>query len=1023
MRVLAFFYSFILGISWIVPDQLRAYLSSFGLIFIPLLLGFTLTAIFSKFKKSKKLFSIKITSVLEWWMIGLISLTIISSFFSIFLPTLTFMLGEIIILFAIMFCVIFGKRAISSQLIVTKKTIFSLIMLMVGVVLPFLYWRQLTNFPLMLGDDMFNHLVDISSVSQGTRGIALYDDAFIVLIKISSAISGSKPLWMFWSAPLIQYASLATGIYFLSRKINIGYLSSIFAAITPLWFMGPGSINDLIFFLRRNILMALVPFFMLYLLSDRKKNETKSGYYFLIALIIPIFFYFAVSSAFYVSTISKLHIFFQYLIQPGFALTSPAVTFNMAIARIQDLYALIICCIILIFISKHNSLKQDNLIFSWAIVSLASFAINYRMGFLFSIVFLIFLVLKSFSSNYPFLLISIFSLCVVGLTFIGLNLSSVVFLEEISDLLSRIFFQSNSLILSTQQKLDFLFRNYTQFFTFLIFFSVTYSTFSNRKTKTLSIITALMSISLVAYFLPIPNSGRFLVFITPFTILLIIHSIKTMIQNYFTLNTTFKDQVVNLKNKTHIMSKKSKIIKLHFFSKQFSYYMNSEKSFQIIIALLVIILGSLSIMEPYNKSLQNYSSGYGPTGSISSFNQADLMMADWLDNHVSKNTIIISDPATVRILCGLAEIPYTLTGRYYVEGYNTLSIVSGRPDLFRGVLSSLDVNSLETILTLFKNSDQITGINSEDIQIIAIVNNRTTAWVSGSNSYQFANSFITFPGLSLLEKSTFSSELHSVSSYYLAFNLTLPDLMEGYGPELSVVYEDFSEEKITSIMTYYDINNPNYTLSLSGSKSYLVKNIPINWLLDSVETSDNSQIDVKQFENGTILGIDNLIAPQDVVVRWGSSETIGNINWKLVDWGDVWKIGPYSRDDLGFLNFSSSKGFLNLNFEAGVANCYCSIFRRDLNLTSNNELKLIISANATKNTMLAVAVDFADKTRLFAFNNTSPTFFGLSDGFKILERKFELSKSSTIVGFQIFIRSTDGKPCQSFIKYIAQVKN
>ena len=96
--------------------------------------------------------------------------------------------------------------------------------------------------------------------------LMLYDDAFINLIKIGSMLAGSKVLWVFWSGPLLQYQLMATGVYLLSRKCLNNNYTPLIAAIIPLWFMGNGTMNDLIFLLRRNILMALVPYIIIYLL-------------------------------------------------------------------------------------------------------------------------------------------------------------------------------------------------------------------------------------------------------------------------------------------------------------------------------------------------------------------------------------------------------------------------------------------------------------------------------------------------------------------------------------------------------------------------------------------------------------------------------------------------------------------------------------------------------------------------------------------------------------------------------------
>jgi len=529
LRQIALFYVVLLGLSWIASEEIRAYISAIGLVVIPLVVGFSLYVIIKKLKSLPTTYVLNVRSALSWWMIGIISLTVFCSFLSVIRPTFTFDAGILLSLFGVFFCLIWGNKTTSSLLVLDKKSLFSIFVITIGIIVAYWYLRSLSAFPLMLGEDLQVHLTDIAAISTGIRGIGLYDDAFILLIGVVSPLARSQPLWLFWSAPLIQYASLAVGIYFLSRKILSNYYAPLIAALVPLWFMGDGIINDLTFFLSRNVLMALVPFFVLYLLLDDKRPKSKPSLPFLLAGLVPVFYYFLTSSAFYISTVSKLPYIAQALFQPGFLFTSPAFTFGMPIANLQELYVAAVSFVIIYFLIRKSKSYEKKLISNWAIVSFVAFLIDYRMGLMLSVIFFVFLILREYSRFSAFFTLSIASLVLIGLMFTGVlgNWFGT------NNTLNRLIFQTSSSVLSLPQKMDFLSQNYSQVFLYIALFSIVYLAFAaSKKPRIVSIITALTAVSLAMYFLPIPSSERFLVLFTPFIVLLILISVETLIETY-----------------------------------------------------------------------------------------------------------------------------------------------------------------------------------------------------------------------------------------------------------------------------------------------------------------------------------------------------------------------------------------------------------------------------------------------------------------------------------------------------------
>jgi hypothetical protein len=1011
LRKIAVLYSLLLLISWLSPDIVKAYISSIGLVLIPLVIGFTMRVIPDVIQSSRKSYDITFLSLFSWWMLGLIGLTLSSAIVSVIWAPFTILWTLIFNIVGLLFCIIWGCRASSSPISLNKKTIFSILILATGIIMAFWYLRRLSSFPLMLGDDLTNYLTTLSGISHGITGINLYDSGFILLIGDSSILVGAQPLWIFWSGPLIQYTVMAVGIFLLSRKLTNSYPASIVSALVPLWFMGDGTINDLTFFLTRNILMALLPFFILFLFTRENSDETKPSYTFVLSFVLPLLFYLGVSPAFYNTTISHLPNFVQVIFQPGFFFTSPAFTFNMPIAGLQGLYLALILALIILALLRLSMPKERRILISWASVSLVSFMLNYRMGLMLSLILFVFLLVKRVSSR-GFLIISILSLSIVSLAFSGFNFSTS------SEFLNRIFFQVNSSILSTTQKTNFLLANYTPLFLYFSLFSIVYLTFESiKKSSTTSLLTSLTAVGLCFYFLPIPESERFLIIVTPFLVLLSAITLQKLLKKL-----EFK-RTCNNQHKSSLTTLFARTRSIKNFRKFGETIYNSSKIIKIFVLIFIVFLGLISITRPYETSITNYTSEYGPTGSISSFNENDIRMADWIKANMPLETLIISDPDTIQILSGLSAMPYTMSGRYYLNALNTASLVSGRSDLFRNVLMSLDINSFAELVNLYNASDLIMGFNQHDRQIIAVINNRTTAWLANSFGYQYSSVFTHYEGLNLVNGSSFCKPLYNPSDWYLSFNLTLPKFTIEDGVKLHVQSDKTTIREETTTMSYYDPKFPSYELNLSNASSYVIEGIPKIWSFDNIESSVPSNIILNELDEGSTLSIDNVKFDSKIALHWHLLPVSENEFWKLIEWNNGWETGPMSSQDTGIFNYKTKNTMLNIGLGAGVSGGYTSIINKDLNFSMANESVLYMEANATDNTRLAVSLTLANGQRIFVFNSTDPTFFSLSPSFKLYKQNIIFENSTTLSRIQIFIKSTDGLPCNALIKSIFDTEN
>ena len=393
----------------------------------------------------------------------------------------------------------------------------------------------------------------------------------------------------------------------------------------------------------------------------------------------------------------------------------------------------------------------------------------------------------------------------------------------------------------------------------------------------------------------------------------------------------------------------------------------SKKMIIKLVAIILLVgIGAFYVTQPYISEVANYVHFYGPTGSVSTFTPEDLKMADWLKNNMPSNTLIISDPDTTSILCGLAGMPLTLTGRYYVNGLDTATIPGGKQSLFTEVLTTLNVNSLATLVKLYESSDEVMGMK-QAFPIVVVINNRTTSWVSSSwQGYQYSNIFNSYEGLLNFGQNSLSKSLYNVSSSYLSYELSTPQLTTETGPNLTVQFDNSSTKQIATTEKYYDSNFPNFTISLSGSNQYIVKEISSNWLLDSLEADNNSLLNITMADNGKILSITDTDPENEVLIQWTTPEVLGNVTLNFVQWSNGWYMGPYSEPKVGALTYESIGNTFELTLANGVKGGYCSIYRNDLQISLNSKSVLLFEVNATSNAQLAFAlISPATKTCLF----------------------------------------------------------
>jgi len=481
-----------------------------------MMLGFTTWRAFNKLRRNSATLELNIGSTFKSWLIGLIAITASASFVSIFLAPIAFDVAALVSLIGLGWCILWGGTVKTSDISLTPKALTSVGILSLGSILPFWYLRGLAPFPLMPGEDFFDHLVQIATTLGGTSGIHLSDDGFITTVASSSFLAHSQPLWVFWMAPLFQYFAFSLGIYWLAKRVIRNDWVCFASALLPLWFMGDGLVNDLMYLLRPNIVLCMLPFAMAIAIPESEHDDEIGLAPIVIAAVAALFFWLDVSVFVYESFTARLPSFFQYLIQPGFIITAPAYAYGLPPDVIQDFYAAIISSVIFLVAVRVSGAHEKRLLGWWFLVTCAGVLIEYRIGMLLSLLVLGVFVLRRYSSSSLPSILSVLGLGIVGVLLTGKQTPYRLFLKVLSPLSHALPGVTDDLIgTSIQGRLAFLTQDFG-IFLYLFLLSLASLLILWRGDKSVRRMAYVSVLGIFMYFTPFPDSHFFLILATPF---------------------------------------------------------------------------------------------------------------------------------------------------------------------------------------------------------------------------------------------------------------------------------------------------------------------------------------------------------------------------------------------------------------------------------------------------------------------------------------------------------------------------
>jgi hypothetical protein len=559
--------------------------------------------------------------------------------------------------------------------------------------------------------------------------------------------------------PLFQYLGFAFGIYWLARRFTRNNLLCLGAALLPLWFTGYGNVNDLIFLLRRNIVMVMIPFAMaIGLKGDNRDNELKI-LPIAIAGAAAVFYYFDVSTGLFTS---QLPLALRDALQPGFAITGTAFAFGLHSAVVQDFYAAFVSTVLFFVALRLSGSHEKKLLVGWYLVSAAGILIEFRLGMILSMLLLGVFVLRRYpSSPVPPVL------GVVGLAFLGILLEGS---QSLYDALGRasssiLYFVSqgvteNPLGASLSDKTQFLFDNYG--YILLIFllslFSLTILEWRDKSARRMLYIPIL---GLVLYFFPFPSPFYFFVFVTPFVGITIALALERFYS--FVESTAESDAVKPVLRASSGGSagptRRSRIAKA-----------DSPKIVYVAVVCVILLVGGGTLTLVYQDNITYF--GGQPGVPLTSFSAQDLSAANWLKSNFPPTTLIISDPATVQELAGLAGLPYTVEGYTLLNGLQPV-LSQADVNLSETVVTTLSLQSITNLTGLYLASDKYMGFNSSNLKIVIVVNNRTSWWANGEVGYASATNFTDFPGLASYSSSPLISSVFEISPTYKIYTIAM----------------------------------------------------------------------------------------------------------------------------------------------------------------------------------------------------------------------------------------------------------
>lgn len=986
-----------------LDDLFLSFCSSGLFLLLPLIWGFNLLLLLNFSERIKLkircLMTFSSSKIFITWSIGLFLLNFIFflTSFSLLRAVKLISIVSFFLFFPVFYYIIKskdGKTRIKKSMMM--GFIFSLLF---GGLIPFLYIRSRSVFPFQMGIDFADHLATIADFTSGTRHPDFFNNSFEIILSIVCDLLRVSGLSVFWAAPLLQYIMFSSGIFLLVYKITKNPSLGIFSSLISGWGFGGTMAMDLIFLLRRNIIMSLLPWMLL--LFEDKIHEEQNQTTFLRALfrnsilILPIIILYVTSNnALFNAYSGQIPSAIAFLIWPIFFIDPVGAHIGTDFSKWQGLIALFYSVLLFLILRRYLCKSNRHFYDLLFIFFLATCTLHWMYGFIFGILAWFTFTLSDIQNRNAekriSLIFGLFLLAYLALNFSKKNPLSNFILDCLNNLFNKLnifYYDPSAYQFSFDWKIDFI-QIFGTVFSWLFIITLTIFPFFNeilyKKRPIPTFYYVYVCTSVILYFFPISFSYRLISFIAP------LFGLFAMILIYNSLCLFEK----------HI----SICIFIPGISKNLKKYV-LRFSFQYAELILFIIL-LLTLPANYDNYITWYNSiSSTPSTGLSSFTPEDIEVSKiFLANFKGTSPIIITDPTTLKLLSGLSGLTCTLTSRTFINPTVTAPVYLAKEELFRKVILNFSNATLASLLSYFSQY-------AETTPIVIIVNNRTSNWITESE-YSLLTPFKMFQGLYRLSKYA-KTTLYSREQYYYVFLMKNPVLNVAEGPLFTVLCNNDTYLNVPSILTFYDLFTVNITLTLSGYNSYNIT-MPIGYHYISSWVNE-SLINPTLINEGKFLFFNNLKETANLSVLLSMNMEIKKIAWIDDAFMEGWKLGSPSRDGMSGFGYTSNGRYLQVYLSKGEIEDYFSIINYNLNITKTHNMSLLMKIVGSRNALFQVQ---------FLTNH------GIVRGYwqkapleeTVIELPMQnIEDNSLIRGILIFLKTKDGLPANLTIDYIMLV--
>jgi len=745
----------------IIPEILIMFLSLPYFILMPYYIGISVIFLLSKvFQLFWKLIISKtyVNNLIECWSIGIITLFSLGIFLQFINSFNIYIYASIIFILLTFSRIKITKYTLNINSITNKiKMRFGsswilLLIIFFGLIPP-IFQSQLWSFPLKWESDGFG-IGQLSKIIINLNFIDVYSAIHLpilsILLSIPCMLFNLEPSHYLWGLPFLIYPIFSICAYLLAYKYSNSILISLFTSIFSMFFFGDGNnVFNLFMILPRNLLCVLFLFAMYYVIPENNSHislNIKDGLFLgLISILLYSTITFAISPSF--NKLPQISIIIVLIIPFSFIILSYK---DIKILRFL-IFLICISFIIafnIVFYYDINFPNLGSITFMTSLIGICSslsliiFYYKYKININTSIISILVLIMLIY--HQLGLILNLLIMGMIILNYILQKLSRLNLMIKYSTLIMILmlsFFSISDFHSfipvsdSTRYYTSIIESTFTHPILIMFFLGCIISVKQkNFKNNIASFIAAfILSFYLFCAEMNINFAITRLLEFLPFFLSYFAASLFQLLEIFFDFDNKYNVTNFFYLKGSHMKIKESSIITCIFF---------------------IFLLPSL--VQPYTSFLQNSNKEGTPPYTFSNY---EYKTAIWIDKHIDKNVLIVSDTFTTLIMTGLTGNAITLNYRmiYDAKGnthviYRDKETLSWIKNLFITSNITYAEICLNNIWNKYSNAFELNqkiidaklNINTD---VIIIFSGRTSQWVTAKDFSDviFPQNFILLP--------------------------------------------------------------------------------------------------------------------------------------------------------------------------------------------------------------------------------------------------------------------------------------